>query len=139
MGNKKSKTNKHIVAEQAKSSQKQTYTNQLSNDLDEFDEKQADESCSSIATCKSINVIIKYLKTYQDTKLDNLHESFNKKNIAYLQNSFNHILIHHLGDKQSTDKTTIEYEKIYDFMTKTNDLKCSLKKCIRFQRNNRNR
>eukprot|EP01084_Bolivina_argentea_P214434 364032_1 len=77
---------------------------------------------------------------YQDIKPKNLHKSFNKEIIAYLQNSFNHILIHHLGDNQSIDKTTKEYEEIYDFITKTNDLrKCSIEKCIKFQRNNRNR
>eukprot|EP01084_Bolivina_argentea_P214432 364030_1 len=96
MGNKQSKKSKHII-----SKQKQAQTNKLSNNLDEFEEKQPNESCSSIPTCESINTIMKYLKMYQDIKPKNLHKSFNKEIIAYLQNSFNHILIHHLGDNQS--------------------------------------
>eukprot|EP01084_Bolivina_argentea_P092674 166709_1 len=140
MGNKQSKNNKDIT-EQGQSSKKQAET----NNLDLFDEKQPDEkqpneSCSSITNCQSINMIIKYLKIYQDSKPENLRKSFHKQIIAYLQNSFNHILIHHLGDEQSIDKTTKEYEEIYDFMTKTNDFrKCSIEKCIKFQRNNRSR
>ena len=78
-----------------------------------------------------------YLEEYQ--KIDDINEllaSFNPTNFPHLCDDFNHVLIHHLGDKKSVLEIASEYERIYDHIRQRVS-ECDIEKCTIFQRNNR--
>ena len=94
--------------------------------------------CYPISSCLALNRIIKYLNEYEETELVDIGNKFNKNTTPFLTNDFNHILINHLGDKITTNQATKQFEEIHDYIN--DKIKpCTLEKCVKFERNNRNR
>eukprot|EP01084_Bolivina_argentea_P278504 475815_1 len=95
-------------------------------------------NCTSILSCESINRITKYLNEYENMSIENIEATFNNKTYPFLTDDFNHVLFDHLSDDKTIKKKTLEFQSIHNHIM-SNISSCSLEKCSKFKRNNRNR
>eukprot|EP01084_Bolivina_argentea_P166039 288361_1 len=96
------------------------------------------DKCESIHSCKSINIIAKYLHQYESIKLININKIFNKDSCPHLSDHFNHILTTHLRDNKSIQQSNNELELIHAYIMQKIQT-CKLEHCSKYKRNNRNR